>query len=348
MTLATELPIPAFFDPTQVGEVWRVPYQERAQQAQAWAEKQGIAPACQDARRICLLLVDVQNTFCIPGFELFVGGRSGQGAVDDNRRLCEFIYRHLGRLTQIAATLDTHTSNQVFHARFWVDEEGNLPPPMTSISYDEVKQGKWRVNPAVADTLSPISYDELQRYALHYTERLNLDSKYPLTIWPYHSMLGGIGHALVSAVEEACFFHDLARASQTRFEIKGGNPLTENYSVLRPEVLENSQGDAIAQKNTEFLETLLGFDAIIIAGQAKSHCVAWTISDLLDEITNRDGRTLAQKVYLLEDCTSPVVVPGVVDFTQAADEAFQRFAEAGMHRVSAMDPLETWPGFPSA
>ena len=38
---------------------------------------------------------DVQNTFCLPDFELFVSGRSGTGAVDDNRRLCEFIYRHI-------------------------------------------------------------------------------------------------------------------------------------------------------------------------------------------------------------------------------------------------------------
>ncbi|MCZ0904712.1 isochorismatase, partial [Microcoleus sp. HI-ES] len=137
---------------------------------------------------------------------------------------------------------------------------------------------------------------------------------YPLTIWPYHSMLGGIGHALVSAVEEAIFFHTIARNSQALFEIKGGNPLTENYSVLRPEVLDGFDGNPIAEKNAKFIDKLLDFDEIIIAGQAKSHCVAWTIDDLLTEILTRDPN-LAKKVYLLEDCTSPVVVPGVVDFT---------------------------------
>jgi nicotinamidase-related amidase len=48
---------------------------------------------------------------------------------------------------------------------------------------------------------------------------------------------------------------------------------------------------------------------------------------------------LAQKVYLLEDCSSPVVVPGVVDFTDAADAAFQRFADAGMHLVKSTDAI---------
>ena len=51
-----------------------------------------------------------------------------------------------------------------------------------------------------------------------------------------------------------------------------------------------------------------------------------------------------KKVYLLEDCTSPVVVPNVVDFTDAADAAYQRFAEAGMHRVTTQTPLADWPG----
>ena len=49
-------------------------------------------------------------------------------------------------------------------------------------------------------------------------------------------------------------------------------------------------------------------------------------------------------MYLLEDCTSPVVVPGVIDYTDEADAAFRRFAEAGFHVVRSTDPLSTWPG----
>jgi nicotinamidase-related amidase len=108
--------------------------------------------------------------------------------------------------------------------------------------------------------------------------------------------------------------------------------------VLKPEVLEDQGDRPIAQKNTRFIEKLLSFDKIIIAGQAKSHCVAWTIDDLLSEIQSRDP-ALAQKVYLLEDCTSPVVVPDVVDFTDQADSAFQRFADSGMHRVTSSDAI---------
>jgi len=76
-------------------------------------------------------------------------------------------------------------------------------------------------------------------------------------------------------------------------------------------------------------------DVMLIAGEAKSHCVAWTISDLLEDIQSVDP-SLANKVHLLEDCTSPVVVPGA-DYTDAADAAFARFAEAGMHRVRSAE-----------
>lgn len=79
MTDSALLPVPDFYNPSRVGEVWSVPYQQRAAEAKAWAQDHGLAPTAEDSRRLCLLLIDVQNTFCIPGFELFVGGRSGQG-----------------------------------------------------------------------------------------------------------------------------------------------------------------------------------------------------------------------------------------------------------------------------
>ena len=335
MTAKTQLPTPDYFDTKKVSEVWRVPYQERAAKAKEWAQKYSIQPAASDKNQICLLIIDAQNTFCLPEFELFVGGRSGSGAVDDNLRLCEFIYRNLNAITTIAPTMDTHTAMQIFHPIFWINEAGDHPlPAATLITLEDVQKGIWKVNPAVAHSIANGNYSALQKHALHYVQKLSEDGKYPLTIWPYHSMLGGIGHALVSAVEEAIFFHSIARNSQALFEIKGGNPLTENYSVLRPEVLDGPDGNSIDQKNASFIDKLLGFDAIIIAGQAKSHCVAWTIDDLLTEILARD-RKLAKKVYLLEDCTSPVVVPGVVDFTEQADAAFQRFAAAGMNVVKS-------------
>ena len=336
-----ELPIPPHFAPDRVGEVWRVPYQERAAEAEAWARAHAIAPAATDKPRICLVAVDVQNTFCVPEFELFVGGRSGTGAVDDNRRLCAFLYRNMAAITRVIPTMDTHRAMQIFHPAWLVDAQGQHPAPFTLVTAADVERGVWRFNAAIAPSLG-LAVDYAQEELLHYVRRLAEGGKYALTVWPYHAMLGGIGHALVSALEEAVFFHALARESQPDFQIKGGNPLTEHYSIIGPEVTKGPLGETIAERNKELVDHLHDYDAVIIAGQAKSHCVAWTIADLLAEVQKRD-LSLAPRVYLLEDCTSPVVVPGVIDYTDEADAAFARFAEAGFHVVRSTDPLASWP-----
>jgi nicotinamidase-related amidase len=308
-----ELPLPQHFRPERVEAVWRVEYEERAGEAVAWARQHGVGAAAEDERRVCLLAVDCQNTFCTPGFELFV-----PGAPADSRRLCEFVYRNLAAITEIVVTLDTHRAFQVFHAAWLVDANGEHPPPYTVVSVEDVHGGVWRA----ADSGRQ---EQLERYV----SALEAGGRYRLTVWPYHAMLGGIGHALVSAVEEAFFFHSLARAAQVRFEVKGDDPLTEHYSALGPEVG--------GRRNEELIAHLRGFDAVVIAGQAKSHCVAWTVEDLLRDVP-------AERVYLLEDCTSPVVVPSAVDFTEEADAAFARFAAAGVHVVRSTEPFQPWPG----
>ena len=307
------VPLPPHFDPARVPEVWRVDYESLAAAASEWADRHGIRPAAEDSFRTCLLAVDCQNTFCTPGFELFV-----PGAPEDSRRLCELVYRELGRLTGIVATLDTHRAFQIFHAAFLVGPDGQHPPPYTAVSVADVEAGVWRA----AD---PARQEHLERYVRELAD----GGKYELTVWPYHAMLGGVGHALVSAVEEAFFFHALSRGAQTRFEVKGDDPLTEHYSALGPEV----GGDP----NLGLVEHLLSFDAVYVAGQAKSHCVAWTVEDLL-----RLAPEIAPRLHLLEDCTSPVVA-GALDFTEQADEAFARFASAGAHLVRSTDP---WPERP--
>lgn len=337
-----KLPIPSFFNPKKVGDVWRVLYQERASEAEQWALQYDIAPASHDRFKICLLLVDVQNTFCIPDFELYVGGVSGTGAVDDNKRLCEFIYRNMNVITRIIPTMDTHQAAQIFHSIFLVNDQGEHPAPYSLITAEDIKQGVWQFNPKLAKSLE-IDSPYGNSYLRHYTRKLKEGKKYDLTIWPYHAMLGGIGHALVSAVEEAVFFHSIARFSQPDFQVKGRHPLTENYSVLSPEVQTGPGGQTIAEKNLNFIHRLMAFDAVVIAGQAKSHCVAWTINDLLNEILVSD-KSLAKKIYLLEDCTSPVVIPGVIDYTTQADEAFAKFADAGMHIVRSSDVIKDWRG----
>ena len=327
---------PKHYDVSKADQVYRIAYQNLAEEGILYKANQNITDSATDKFKIALMPIDMQNTFCIPGFELFV-----HNAPEDTKRLVQFIYANLGRITKIFPTMDTHRAMQIFHSLFFVDQNGNPVPAMTMISSDDLIKGKYAVNPGVATNLG-VGYTALRKHVIHYAQSLEKKGKYQLTIWPYHAMLGGIGHALVSLVEEAIFFHTIARSSESGIEIKGGNPLTENYSVLSPEVLDTYDNTAIAQRNSRFIEKLLNYDMLIIAGQAKSHCVAWSIDDLLTDIMSKDP-SLAKKVYLLEDCTSPVVIPGVVDFTDQANQAFERFRNAGMHIVKSTDPIDQWP-----
>lgn len=337
-----EIPIPLFFNREKVSGVWKVPYQQRVLDAEKWARQHNLSRAGKDSLRLCLVLVDVQNTFCIPGYDLYVGGRSGSGAVEDNIRLCEFIYRNLGIISMICPTMDTHQAMQIFHAIFLVNERGEHPPPFTLISEEDIVLGRWKFNTELCDSLK-VTPEYGQQYVLHYVRSLKEGGKYDLTIWPYHAMLGGIGHALVSSVEEAIFFHSIARRAQPSYQIKGSNAFTEHYSVIGPEVLLGPKDESIAERNLFFSEILIDFDAVVIAGQAKSHCVAWTIDDLLRDMGD-EHRKLAEKVYLLEDCTSPVVIPGIIDYTEQAGAAFKIFADSGMHVVRSLEPVYSWPG----
>ncbi len=310
-----------------------------------------VLPAASDLRRNHLVLIDVQRDFCFPEGTLFVGGRSGQGAMDDNDRTARFIYQNLGQIAEITCTLDSHLPFQIFFAPFWVDRAGAPLPPHRTISTDEIRAGDVRPNPDVVAGVGAPDLDWLTRQVLFYCESLAKAGKYVLYLWPPHVLLGGDGHALTGVIQEARLFHAYARGARNGVEIKGMHPLTENYSVFSPEVLLTYDGASLATRNGALIETLLGEDRLIIAGQASSHCVKSSIDDLLEAILSRDAK-LARRVYIVEDAMSAVAVPDpsapgsfLADFTDAAQNALGRFHEAGMRIVRTTTPVSDWPGF---
>ena len=347
---AKELPLPPFYNPANVVNDTRwIDYPQLQTDAATWRRQHKLLPVATDRVKVGLLVIDAQNTFCHPQGGLFVAGMSGRGAIDDSIRTVEFIYRNLGVLSGIHCTLDTHRIYAVFHPSFLEDEQGNHPAPFTQVTNAEVRAGKWRPSTYMVSALSSLNltFMAAERHLLDYTAKLEAAGRYALTIWPYHGMLGDKGHNLVSGLAEAVNFHALARGAQPGFEVKGTNALVENYSVFGPEVTTLFTGQSV-QRNVEIIKALDKYDVLVIAGQAKSHCVAWTIDDLLREVLVGD-RTLANKVYLLEDCTTPIVVKDAAgrvlyDYGPDAQAAFDRFRSAGMHVVRSTDPIHTWPG----
>ena len=319
------MPLPTFYDASRVREIYLERVGLVADAAQDYKRRTKIAPAAQDKLRIAAFGIDCQVGFCAPGASLFV-----PGAVEDTTRTIEWLYRNLDRITQVAFSLDTHRVFQIFHPAWWIDDDGNHPAPFTNISLADVREGKWK----------PVAHPA---ECLEYVKRLEAAGKYVLTVWPYHTLLGGVSHALVPALMEAAMFHALVRSAQTHFETKGTHAMTENYSVLAPEVRDLG-GKSVGTFNAAFFKMLMEFDRVYVFGQAKSHCVLSTLKDMSEHIQGTDPK-LMEKIFILEDATSPVPPPPIdplppaLDFPRLADKAFAELKAAGMNIVKTTDPI---------
>ncbi|MFP2905101.1 nicotinamidase [Pyxidicoccus sp. 3LFB2] len=320
------LPMPRFHEDARAGQLQLERGAEVAEEARRYAAEHRIRPAREDQRRIAAFGIDVQVAFCTPGASLFV-----PGAVEDTQRALRFLYSHLDQMTELVFSLDTHRAFQIFHPSWWRDAEGRSPAPLSVITSADVRAGRWQATRFPEESLA-------------YCERLEATGRYVLTIWPFHALLGGLSHALVPAVYEASLFHALVRDTPTWFELKGEHPLTENYSVLSPEVTE-VKGQKVGEFNTRLFDHLMSFDRVYVFGQAKSHCVLSTLQDLRQHIERTD-RSKMGRVFILEDAMSPVPAPPLdplppaLDFPRVADAALQDFRAAGMRVVRTTDPLD--------
>jgi nicotinamidase/pyrazinamidase len=303
---------PTFYNPAKVGSL----YMPNVAQATTEGINANLKPANQDTKRVLLLLVDPQIDFIHTD-----GTLSVPGALADTQRTVEWIYRNAGELTSIAASLDSHTVFQIFYPTWWGNEKGEHPAPFTLITAEDVRKGVWR--PLVEPT-----------WSLKYVEDLEKGGRYSLMIWPYHTMIGTPGNALVPALYEAIAYHSAARHAQPMWLVKGSIPQTENYSILEPEVKVASH--PLGGLNTTFLDMLSRYDLIYVAGQAKSHCVLSTMRSIIGYF-ERQPEVIA-KLRFLMDCTSSVAHPQI-DFDALANAELQEMAKKGMRLVTSQEPI---------
>lgn len=304
--------LPAFYNPATVGTA----FTPDVTRAVADGRAQNLQPATTDTTRIALVLVDMQVDFIHQDGALYV-----PGAIEDSRRVTEWIYRHVGNLTKIYASLDSHYPIQIFSPTWWQDAQGDHPAPFTVITSDDVRAGRW----------SAIYEPE---WSLSYVTALENQHKKQLMIWPYHTLIGTPGHDLTPALYEAISYHTAARQAQPTFITKGEIAKTEHYSMLEPEVKvpEHPQGTL----NQAFLDELKTFDLVYIAGEAKSHCVLETVNSIMRHF--QDDSALIGKLRLLEDAMSSVDHPEI-NFDNIANEALAIHRNNGLKLVTTEDKL---------
>lgn len=258
------------------------------------AGEEELTPSKQNRERVLFIGIDVQQDF------MDNGALGVPGAHGDVERMTRFIYENMDKISNIAVSIDTHTPHQIFHPCWWIDENGNNPAPYTPITLADLDSGKWRavINP---------------RASRDYVEHLEKDGKKTLCVWSYHCIQGTTGCALENQFSNMVYFHSVAKKSVVRSLVKGQDPLSEMYGVIKPEY------DTQGYINIDFLNRLESYDKILIAGEAKSHCVMESIKQILEHYETRPEIT--KKIYILEDCMS--VIPGFEDTTTQAFADFK-------------------------
>lgn len=272
------------------------------------ANEEHLTPASQNHEKVLFLGIDIQQDF------MDNGALGVPGAKQDVLRITKFIYDNMDKISNIAVSLDTHLPHQIFHPCWWIDENGNHPAPYTVITLADLDAGRWRA------VINPQASRE-------YVKHLEQDAKKALCIWTYHCLQGTSGAALENQFANMVYFHSVAKKTVVQRLVKGQDPLSEMYGIIKPEY------DTKGYINLDFLNKLESYDKILIAGEAKSHCVLESIHQILEYYETRPEIT--KKVYILEDCMSSI--PGYEDMTEQTFQTFRNKYQVNL--VKSTDSL---------
>ncbi len=249
-----------------------------------------------DKEKILLLIIDMQNDF------MEQGSLAVQNSHSDVKNLASWIYKNIDKITDIAISLDTHQPLQIFHPSWWVDENGKHPDPFTVITKEDIENKKWR---AV----------QCEKESYEYVKGLESKGKKKLVIWTYHCLQGTFGNAIENQLSNIIYFHSTVRNSVLIRLVKGQDPLSEMYGIIKAEY------DPENKINTDFLNKLKKYDKIVIAGEAKSHCVSESIKQIVDYFDENNINKL-KNIYILEDCMS-----NITGFEAESEKEFKNFKE---------------------
>jgi len=257
-------------------------------------------------KKNALLIIDPQNSFCNPG-DANGNGRGTlyvKGAEKDMERLANWLLKHKEKLDFIGVTLDNHQPNDIAHPSFWQDKDGNFPAPFTTITASDVESGKWtpRFDP--------------QR-CLAYLKALESEGEFPHVIWPVHCVMGSEGAAIYQPLMDAIISWTV-RGKFYEAVAKGTYPFSEHFGAFQAQIPDPTRPET--QLNQRLIKTLEYFQNVYLAGEAKSHCVANSLKQVMNE-----APALAAKFIILDDCMS-----NVTGFETLADPIYDKARKMGI------------------
>lgn len=233
---------------------------------------------------ICLFIIDPQVDFHEGG------ALEVEGANEDSTRIASILDRYGHKIERVVVTLDAHHRMHIAHGCFWTNAKGDSPDNFAEIKAEDVQSGKWVPR-----------QPEMREWALEYCQKLEAGNRFTHMIWPEHCLIGTPGHAVSPLLLPALLNWSETHKRNITWVLKGQNNRTEMYSALKAEVEVGD--DPTTKLNTNLIATLATHSLVIVCGEAKSHCVNYTLRDLLKGWPSNRKRA---DLVLMNDGTSPV------------------------------------------
>jgi nicotinamidase/pyrazinamidase len=289
------------------------------------------------SKKTQLLVIDPQGSFCRvvdPALQQVVhdGELCVKGAWDDMVRLADLIKRLGDKIDGIKVTLDSHNRLHIAHPLWFTNKNtGKYPAPFTimRLDGDRIIGSAFNADGTFQDVGE---FDTpFREWTLFYLRELAASNRYPHTIWSFHCLIGTPGHNIVETLAESLFeWEDSNNRIVTKIT-KGSCPRVEHFSAVRAEVVDPD--DPSTRLNVDFISALMEADEILLAGEARSHCLAMTITDIANEFIREDD-CFIRKCVLLTDATSDV--PG---FEKYGLDFVQEMVKRGMKTTTCAEYL---------
>jgi nicotinamidase-related amidase len=214
-------------------------------------------------------------------------------------RLTALVKRLGDKLDDIHVTLDSHHPLHIAHPNYFRNlKTGAMPNPFTLM---EEKGGTIVGSDGCEYTTFNVN---LLPRTINYLKALVTSNRYKHCIWPMHCLIGSDGYRVVPQLFGALVDWEVKNNAAVDYVSKGSNYFAEHFGAVMAEVPDPE--DPSTQLNNGFIETLMEADIILLAGEARSHCLANTVRDIANPAIFAQGDDFIKKCVLLEDCTSDV------------------------------------------
>jgi len=262
----------------------------------------GIERKVAEMKRICLLIIDPQNSYCAvpPDEEKGLGNSPDavvSGAIQCMERTAHLIDSHGKELWSIQVVLQQRSINHISHGIWFQDKGGKSPPPWTKMWTDT--DGRFlgtHKSFKGATKRFDLRYPQLGNRIRKYMVELEQRHRRQQVIQPIHCLIGSWGANITRPLHHSLLRWESVHGAMVDIAHRGQNLFTDHTSVFVADIPDPF--DLTTHFNIRLAMNLNNADEIWVAGIGWQGAIENSLNDLKGNF--RDG--MDSKIILLDDC----------------------------------------------